>query len=63
MLSRLVMAFALMLMLEGILPLVAPLRWKELFRHILTFTDGQVRFFGLTSFVIGVILLLMTGLF
>lgn len=57
------MAFALMLMLEGIMPLMAPGRWKQLFRQILALTDGQVRFFGLASLLIGLLLLLVTGLF
>jgi uncharacterized protein YjeT (DUF2065 family) len=52
------MAFALMLVIEGILPLLFPAQWRETFRRIIQFTDGQIRFFGLTSMLAGLLLLL-----
>jgi uncharacterized protein YjeT (DUF2065 family) len=52
-------AFALMLVLEGILPFVAPKFWREAFRKFTEMSDGQVRFAGLTSMVIGLALLLL----
>ena len=52
-------AFALMLVLEGILPFVAPKFWREAFRKFTEMSDGQVRFAGLTSMVIGLVLLLL----
>jgi uncharacterized protein len=55
----LVAAFALMLVLEGILPFVAPKFWREAFRKFTEMSDGQVRFAGLTSMVIGLVLLLL----
>ena len=51
------MAFALMLIIEGVLPFVVPAVWRETFRRIIQFTDGQIRFFGLSSMLLGVILL------
>ena len=51
------MAFALMLIIEGVLPFVVPAVWRETFRRIVQFTDGQIRFFGLSSMLLGVILL------
>jgi len=51
------MAFALMLIIEGVLPFVVPTVWRETFRRIIQFTDGQIRFFGLSSMLLGVILL------
>jgi uncharacterized protein YjeT (DUF2065 family) len=60
--SSLATGLALMLVFEGLMPLFAPGRWKRLFGQILALSDGQVRFFGLASLVIGVILLLVTGL-
>jgi uncharacterized protein YjeT (DUF2065 family) len=62
MLGRVLMAFALVLILEGILPLLAPARWKQMFQQILTLSDGQIRFFGLASLLIGLLLLLVTDL-
>ena len=50
-------AVALMLVFEGILPLLAPGRWRETFRRLTLLTDGQIRFIGLTSMLIGLIIL------
>jgi uncharacterized protein YjeT (DUF2065 family) len=46
-------AFAMLLILEGILPLLAPRVWRETFRRLIDMSDGQLRFIGLTSIVIG----------
>lgn len=50
-------AFALMLVLEGLLPFAAPRAWRETFRRITELTDGQIRFLGLSSILVGVVLL------
>ena len=42
-------ALALMLIIEGLLPFLAPGLWRETFRRITELSDGQVRFVGLTS--------------
>ena len=55
----LVAAFALMLVIEGILPLVAPRFWRETFRKFIELNDGQLRFAGLASMVAGLVLLLL----
>ena len=55
--STLLLAFALMLVLEGAMPFIAPAAWRETFRRLIQFSDGQIRFVGLTSMLIGVILL------
>ena len=52
------MALALMLVIEGILPFLFPTQWRETFRRITQFSDGQIRFFGLTSMLAGLLLLL-----
>jgi uncharacterized protein len=46
-------ALAMVLILEGVLPLVAPRVWRETFRRLVNMSDGQLRFVGLTSIVIG----------
>jgi hypothetical protein len=46
-------ALALVLVLEGLLPFVAPGLWRESFRRLLGLTDGQLRFVGLVSITIG----------
>ena len=55
----LVPAIALMLVLEGILPLTAPKLWRDMFRQMTELRDGQVRFIGLASVAIGAALLVL----
>jgi len=55
----LLMAFALMLILEGVLPLIAPVIWRQTFQRMVALNDGQLRFMGLTSMLGGLILLLI----
>jgi len=52
------MAFALMLILEGVLPFLAPSVWREAFRRMTQISDGQIRFIGLSSMIVGLLLLL-----
>jgi uncharacterized protein len=54
-------ALALMLVIEGVLPFVSPQRWREVFVRATQMSDGQIRFIGLTSMLIGVALLLLFG--
>ena len=51
-------ALALMLVIEGVLPFLAPGLWRETFRRITEMSDGQLRFIGLTSMLSGLLLLL-----
>ncbi len=55
--TTLLMAFALMLILEGVLPFLAPNLWRDTFRRITQMNDGQIRFVGLSSMIVGLILL------
>jgi len=50
------LALAMMLVLEGLLPLFAPASWREMFRRVTELTDGQIRFFGLASVLLGLLL-------
>jgi uncharacterized protein YjeT (DUF2065 family) len=52
------MALALMLILEGVLPFLAPNLWRDTFRRITQMSDGQIRFVGLSSMLVGLLLLL-----
>jgi uncharacterized protein len=52
-------ALALMLVIEGILPFTAPRVWRETFRSLIQMSDGQIRFAGLASMVIGLAVLLL----
>jgi len=55
--TTLLMALALMLVIEGVLPFLAPKLWRETFQRLMQLSDGQIRFFGLTSMIAGLILL------
>jgi uncharacterized protein YjeT (DUF2065 family) len=52
-------AIALMLVLEGLLPFLSPQRWRAVFQKATQLSDGQIRFIGLSSMIIGVVLLLV----
>jgi uncharacterized protein len=52
-------ALALMLVLEGLLPFFSPKAWRQVFERATRMSDGQIRFVGLTSMLIGVLLLLV----
>ena len=52
------MALALMLIIEGVLPFLAPSLWRDTFRRIIQMSDGQIRFVGLSSMLLGLLLLL-----
>ena len=54
----LILAFALMLVLEGIIPFVAPATWRETFARLIRLADGQIRFVGLGSMLLGLVILL-----
>jgi uncharacterized protein YjeT (DUF2065 family) len=56
MLETLALAFGLMLVLEGLLPLLAPAAWREMFQRVTELNDGQIRFFGLLAVVGGALL-------
>jgi len=46
-------ALALVLVVEGLLPFVAPRFWRDSFARLVTLTDGQLRFIGLASILTG----------
>lgn len=56
--SELLTAFALVLVIEGLMPLISPARWREVFSRVLAMSDGQIRFVGLVSILLGVLGLL-----
>ena len=55
--QSLMLAFALMLVIEGILPFLLPALWRETFRKLTEMSDGQIRFVGLSSMLAGLVLL------
>jgi uncharacterized protein YjeT (DUF2065 family) len=50
-------ALALVLVFEGLLPFISPRGWRNTFQRLLLLQDGQLRFFGLCSILLGLVLL------
>lgn len=59
--DTLFIAFALMLVIEGLLPFLIPGVWRETFRKLTEIDDGQIRFIGLTSMLAGLLLLYLVN--
>jgi uncharacterized protein len=57
--STLLAALGLMLVIEGVMPFVAPQTWRETFKRMIALKDGQLRFVGLASIAGGLLLLLL----
>ncbi len=57
MVCSLLAALGLLLLLEGLLPFLAPDRWRRTFLQIAQLSDGQIRFFGLVAILFGILLL------
>lgn len=57
MLQYWLLGLAMMMVIEGLLPFVFPELWRETFSKLVTLTDGQLRFIGLTSMVSGLLML------
>ena len=53
----LVGAFALMLVVEGLLPFISPPKWRSVFERATRMSDGQIRFVGLSSMLAGLAML------
>jgi len=58
--SILLIAVALMLIIEGVLPFLLPAVWRDAFRRLTEMSDGQIRFVGLSSMLAGLLLLFLT---
>ena len=57
MLDYWLLGLAMMLVIEGLLPFLLPELWRETFRKLVTLTDGQLRFVGISSMLAGLLLL------
>jgi uncharacterized protein YjeT (DUF2065 family) len=51
--ESLLSACALVLVIEGLLPFLSPGAWRRIFEQATRLSDGQIRFLGLTSILIG----------
>jgi len=48
-------ALALVLVVEGLFPFLSPTGWRRMFTQLLQLQDGQIRFFGLASILLGLL--------
>jgi len=55
--STLLITLGLLCLLEGMFPFLSPARWRQTFLQLASLTDGQIRFFGLTTVLLGLFLL------
>ena len=55
--STLLAALGLALIIEGLLPFIAPSAWRQAFTQLMQMADGQLRFFGLVAVGGGLLLL------
>ncbi|WP_417282635.1 DUF2065 domain-containing protein [Comamonas sp.] len=53
------LALALVLILEGLLPLLAPRQWRQMFIQLMQLRDGQLRFCGLLCIAAGIVALVL----
>lgn len=49
--------FAMMLVIEGLIPFMLPRVWRETFQRLVTLADGQLRFIGISSILLGLLML------
>lgn len=57
--NALLLALALVLIIEGLMPLLFPRQWRQLFQQIMALTDGQLRYIGLIAVAAGLLLLVV----
>ena len=55
------LALGLVLVFEGLLPLLSPSGWRRVFTQMLSLRDGQIRFFGLVSVEVGALIAMLFG--
>ena len=58
--NSLLAAVGLVLVFEGVLPFLTPRMWRDTFRKLLELSDGQLRFMGLISMLVGLGIVFLT---
>ena len=58
--NSLLAAVGLVLVLKGVLPFLTPRMWRDTFRKLLELSDGQLRFMGLISKLVGLGIVFLT---
>ena len=55
--ESLLLALGLVLVIEGLMPLLAPAQWRAAVSRIAEFRDGQLRFVGMAAVLAGLLLI------
>ena len=55
--ESLLLALGLVLVIEGLMPLVAPAQWRSTMARIAQLRDGQLRFMGMMAVLVGILLI------
>ena len=55
-------AIGLMLILEGALPFISPEKWRQLFIMVIQMKPSEIRFLGLSSMLLGLLILFVAQL-
>lgn len=55
--ETLLLAFGLVLVIEGLMPMLAPGQWRSAVSRIAQMRDGQIRFVGLGAVLVGCLLI------
>ena len=53
------LGLGLALVIEGLMPFLSPTRWRQVMQQIQQLSDGQVRFFGLVSMALGLVIVVV----
>jgi uncharacterized protein len=56
--KTLLIGLGLMLIFEGLMPLISPTQWREFFAQVAKLKDGQIRFMGLGAVALGAVFVL-----
>ncbi|MDH3430989.1 MAG: DUF2065 domain-containing protein [Gammaproteobacteria bacterium] len=57
--TEILTAVALLMVIEGMLPFIGPNRYKQLVAQLARLSDNQLRMFGLTAMIVGLLLLFL----
>ncbi|HEX7455637.1 MAG TPA: DUF2065 domain-containing protein [Gallionella sp.] len=57
MLSYWLIGFAMMLVIEGLMPFLFPDTWRDTFQRLVSLNNGQLRFIGITAMMSGLLML------
>jgi uncharacterized protein YjeT (DUF2065 family) len=55
--SEILTAIALLFVIEGMLPFIRPSRYKQLVAQLIRLSDNQLRTYGLSAMIAGLVLL------